>query len=97
MDLPADLIATSDDWGVQKPDPGFFTRLTHEVPFPADQVVYVGDRFENDIVPAQVAGMRTAFIQRGPWGWIQRETVLPHGPGWRLMSLRELPELIVAS
>ncbi len=27
LDLPADMIATSDDWGVSKPDPGFFRQV----------------------------------------------------------------------
>ena len=27
LGLPADMIATSDDWGVSKPDPGFFRQM----------------------------------------------------------------------
>ena len=30
--LPADMIATSDDWGAAKPDPGFFRRMIEAVP-----------------------------------------------------------------
>src|ERR1700729_700497 len=37
MDLPADLIATSEDWGVTQPDPRFFEALIAAVPFPADR------------------------------------------------------------
>nr|WP_307334316.1 HAD hydrolase-like protein [Microbacterium sp. SORGH_AS_1204] len=30
----------------------------------------VGDRLDNDVISARHAGMRTAFIRRGPWGII---------------------------
>lgn len=31
-------------------------------------IAHVGDRLDNDIVPAKDAGMFTAFVRRGPWG-----------------------------
>jgi HAD superfamily hydrolase (TIGR01549 family) len=90
--LPVDMVATSDDWGVAKPDPGFFHRLAAEVPFPADAVVYVGDRLDNDIRPAARAGMRTALIRRGPWGIIQaQDPDADRVATMRLGSLDELP------
>jgi len=36
--LPVDLVATSDDWGVSKPDPRFFERLMGSVPYAAGQL-----------------------------------------------------------
>lgn len=63
-----DFIASSAKWGVAKPSPEFFTQVIQSVGVPAPDVLYVGDRLDNDIVPARVAGMRTAFIRRGPWG-----------------------------
>lgn len=36
LGLPADLIATSDDWGVSKPDGAFFAALIKASPCPAD-------------------------------------------------------------
>ena len=32
LELPADMIATSDDWGVTKPDPAFFRQMIKVVP-----------------------------------------------------------------
>ncbi|WP_068273891.1 HAD family hydrolase, partial [Aldersonia kunmingensis] len=72
LELPADFIATSDDWGVQKPDSGFFDKVVETCQCAAEEIVYVGDRIDNDVAPAKKAGMRTAYIQRGPWGWILR-------------------------
>src|SRR6202012_3455223 len=65
MDLPADLITTSQDWGVNKPDPGFFEAVIAAVPFPAERIAYVGDRMDNDMKPARAAGLRTIFLRRG--------------------------------
>ncbi len=67
-----DLVATSADWGVSKPDPAFFARVVEELALPAAEIAYVGDRVDNDILPAAAAaGMFTVHLRRGPWGIIQ--------------------------
>jgi len=53
---------------VSKPDPGFFQEVVNAVPYPASEILYVGDRLDIDIRPAADVGMRTALIRRGPWG-----------------------------
>jgi HAD superfamily hydrolase (TIGR01549 family) len=95
MGLPADLIATSADWGVAKPDPGFFRRVMQAAPGNGNEIVYVGDHRDNDLVPAKAAGMRAAFIRRGPWGhlWTDDPRVIKLAD-WRVTSLSELPELL---
>ncbi|MCE6993266.1 HAD-IA family hydrolase [Saccharothrix sp. S26] len=72
LDLPVDVIGTSDSWGVEKPSPAFFDRVVREAGVAAESVLYVGDRLDNDIRPAQQAGIATALIRRGPWGHILR-------------------------
>ena len=53
----------------------------------------MGDRLDNDLKPAKDAGMRTAFIRRGPWGYIwERHPDLPTVADWRITTLAELPE-----
>ncbi|WP_344122919.1 HAD family hydrolase [Streptomyces blastmyceticus] len=90
-----DLIGTSDDWGASKPDPAFFTRVAEVVPFAAGEILYVGDRIDNDIRPAVAAGMKTALIRRGPWGTIQRnDPEADRLTTMRLDSLLELPEKV---
>lgn len=90
-----DLIGTSDDWGSSKPAPGFFERVAEVVPARVEEMLYVGDRVDNDIRPAQQAGMHTALVRRGPWATIQW-----HGedaeklPTFRVESLLELSGLI---
>jgi HAD superfamily hydrolase (TIGR01662 family) len=72
LDLPVDVIGTSDSWGVEKPSPAFFDRVVREAGVAAESVLYVGDRLDNDVRPAQQAGIATALIRRGPWGHILR-------------------------
>jgi FMN phosphatase YigB (HAD superfamily) len=89
-----DLIGTSDDWKASKPDPLFFERVAEVTPAALDEILYVGDRLDNDVLPALAAGMRTALIRRGPWGWIQQHDPAADQSTFRIDSLAELPELI---
>lgn len=97
LDLPTDMIATSDDWGVSKPDLGFFEALAKETPFSPEATLYVGDRLDNDIRPAALAGFKTALIKRGPWATIQQhDPDSAQLPTMRIDSLTELPGRIAA-
>jgi len=88
--LPADVISSSASLGVRKPDPRFFAEVVKlaEVAEPA-QVVYVGDRVDNDVLPALDAGLAAVHVRRGPWGRLQR------APG-RVPVIDSLAELPVA-
>ncbi len=70
LGVPADFIASSARWGVEKPDPGFFAKVAEAAGFRAAAIAYVGDRLDNDVLPAKAAGMHGVFIRRGPWGVI---------------------------
>ncbi|XVQ83585.1 HAD family hydrolase [Microbispora siamensis] len=73
MDLPVDGIHTSAGWGVEKPDPAFFAKVAAVCGHEPGQILYVGDRLDNDVLPAARAGMRTALLRRGPWGYLHSE------------------------
>jgi HAD superfamily hydrolase (TIGR01549 family) len=86
-----DLIGTSDDWGASKPDPEFFKRVADAVPFEVGEILYVGDRCDNDIRPAREAGMHTALVHRGPWATIQwKSAEAVELPTFRVEGLLEL-------
>jgi len=68
LGVSADFIASSARWGVEKPDPAFFAKVVEAAGVPASEIAYVGDRLDNDVLPAGRAGMRSVFIRRGPWG-----------------------------
>jgi HAD superfamily hydrolase (TIGR01549 family) len=94
LGLPHDHLATSADLGHDKPSTGFYTAVLELVGAaePA-QVLYVGDRIDNDVLPARAFGMRTCWLRRGPWGQLQEP---PEGlePDLVLEGLGELPLLL---
>jgi HAD superfamily hydrolase (TIGR01549 family) len=71
LGLPVDFTGSSSDWGVAKPDPAFFMRIADGLNLPCNRIVYVGDRLDNDILPAKALGMHAVFLHRGPWGYLQ--------------------------
>ena len=91
LGLSLDLLASSGSWGVQKPDPRFFERLSTELDLPAGEIAYVGDRLDNDVRPAAASGMTAIFLRRGPWGWIQALDGDPPEAAATIENLEELP------
>ena len=91
--VEAEVVAMSEEMDVSKPDSAFFERVLDLVGAEAAAVAYVGDRVDNDVVPAIAAGMRAVWIRRGPWGVIQR---LPAGttPSLTVDTLDELVQRI---
>jgi HAD superfamily hydrolase (TIGR01549 family) len=94
LGLPVDVIGTSDGWGAEKPSAAFFERLITEAGCPAGEILYVGDRLDNDVAPAQRHGIATAFLRRGPWGYILHDENVLAQCLFRLESLIELPDLV---
>jgi HAD superfamily hydrolase (TIGR01509 family) len=94
LDLPCDDLVTSEELGAEKPDPGFFTALLRrcETTDPSE-LLYVGDRTDNDVLPAAAAGMRTCWLRRGPWGLLQ-DVPDDVDPDLVLEGLGELPLLL---
>jgi HAD superfamily hydrolase (TIGR01549 family) len=96
LDLPVDDLVTSAEIGVEKPDPAFFAAVLARLGIDdASRVLYVGDRVDNDVLPAAAAGLATCWLTRGPWGQLQE---LPEdaAPDLVLEGLGELPELLAA-
>ncbi|WP_433264870.1 HAD family hydrolase [Actinosynnema sp. CS-041913] len=89
--LPVDVVGTSDGWGVQKPSLAFFDRVVREAGVPAEAILYVGDRLDNDIRPAQEMGIATALIRRGPWGHILSAAEVEDRCLFKLDGLSDLP------
>lgn len=84
-----DLVGSSGRWGVEKPAPEFFERMIAEAACEPSELAYVGDRVDNDVVPAVHAGLVAIHIRRGPWGYLQDGADRAHA---QIASLDELPE-----
>jgi HAD superfamily hydrolase (TIGR01549 family) len=87
-----DVMAMSDELQVAKPDPAFFERALElmRVDDPRS-VAYVGDRVDNDVIPAAAAGMHAVWVRRGPWGHIQQ---LPDSVREKTLVVNSLGELV---
>jgi HAD superfamily hydrolase (TIGR01509 family) len=85
-----DSIGSSARWGVEKPAASFFRRIAEEAGAEPSEIAYVGDRVDNDVVPALAAGMVAVHIRRGPWGHLHEP---PH-EALRVRTLDEVPEAL---
>ncbi|MFJ8146542.1 HAD family hydrolase [Streptomyces sp. NPDC096048] len=95
LDLSADVVATSGEWGVAKPEPEFFRRAVEAGQAAPSETLYVGDHPANDTLPAAAAGLRTAHLRRGPWGHLWADTPEVVGTAdWRIDSLTDLVPLL---
>ena len=92
--LPVDFVACSARWNVEKPSPLFFRKLAEEAQSAPDDMVYVGDRLDNDVLPALDAGMIAVFIRRGPWGYLQARRPEAARAHIRIEKLTELPDAL---
>jgi HAD superfamily hydrolase (TIGR01549 family) len=91
--LPADVVSSSASLGVRKPDPEFFARVVQLMGCAADEVAYVGDRVDNDVLPAAAAGLVAIHVRRGPWGRLQPT---PPEAAVGLDSLADLPDALAS-
>lgn len=60
-----DVIAASAEIGYAKPDKEIFEKAFELAGCIAEESVMVGDRLDNDIIPAKALGMKTVWIKNG--------------------------------
>jgi HAD superfamily hydrolase (TIGR01549 family) len=90
LGFEVEVMAMSEAMRVSKPDPRFFARTLELLGSPdPGSVAYVGDRVDNDVLPATRAGMRAVWIRRGPWGYLHRDET-----GAARLVVRTLDELV---
>ncbi|HFI0795921.1 TPA: HAD family hydrolase [Streptococcus suis] len=82
------LIILSEEVGLSKPDTTIFTLALQKANIPADRAVYVGDRYDNDILPAKSLGMWTVRILTGFGKYAGENDKLKSD--WCVTSLQEL-------
>jgi putative hydrolase of the HAD superfamily len=57
-------VFISDEIGIRKPNPKMYAWALEKTKFVPERTLYVGDRFDYDIVPAKKIGMKTCLIHR---------------------------------
>ena len=91
--LPADVISSSASLGVRKPDLAFFEKVVELMGYEVGETAYVGDRVDNDVLPAAAAGLVAVHVRRGPWGRLQRT---PLEATFGLDNLASLPDALAS-
>jgi len=67
-----DVVLLDSQYGVAKPDPALFRLAIEEARVDAEQSLMVGDRLDNDVIPARRLGMRAIllWLTAGEKGWM---------------------------
>ena len=60
-----DLIIASAEEGISKPDSRIFELALERAKCNPSEAVMVGDRIDNDIIPAKKIGMHTIWMKQG--------------------------------
>jgi len=89
-------VASSAGLGVAKPAPEFFAAIAGLAGVERGRIAYVGDRVDNDVLPALAAGMVAVHIRRGPWGHLHAGLPEAARADIRIESLSELPGRLAA-
>ena len=78
-----DLVIASAEEGVSKPDKRIFEIALARSMCKAEHAIMVGDRVDNDIVPAKMLGIKTIWIKQG------------FGQYWNIKSEQEKADPVV--
>lgn len=86
------IVVSSSDIGFAKPDERIFKFALKKANCSAQNAYMIGDRFDNDIIPAQHIGMKTVWIKQG-FGGLENPDKLSTFPDYIVENLSELLNL----
>lgn len=87
-----DLVVASAEEGVAKPDLRIFEIALNKADCKAEETVMIGDRLDNDIIPANKIGMTTVWIKQG-FGGLAVPNRQEEQPDYEIEDLSELIDL----
>ena len=88
-----DLVIASAEEGVAKPDLRIFQIALAHAKCKPEEAVMVGDRIDNDIIPANKIGITTVWIRQG-FGGLAKPKNAVETPDYIINNLNELFEII---
>lgn len=59
------LIVSSTEIKIKKPNPEIFQLALSKANINASEAIYIGDRVDNDMIPAKLLGMKTIRVKQG--------------------------------
>lgn len=87
-----DVLATSEELGVAKPHKEIFKKALESARCLPENSVMIGDRIDNDIIPAKELGMKTVWIRQG-LSRFQPVDLVEDVADWVVDNLSELKEI----
>lgn len=87
-----DVVMASAEAGCAKPDPGIFTMALEKAGCDPNEAIMIGDRLDNDIIPAKKLGMKTIWV-RQVYAVYQKIDDECKKPDHIVDSIEELPAL----
>lgn len=88
-----DLVIASAEECVAKPDLRLFQIALDRANCNPEEAVMVGDRIDNDIIPANIIGMTTVWIRQG-FGKLAQPQAAVETPDYTINNLSELFEIL---
>ena len=88
-----DLVIASAEEGVAKPDLRIFQIALDRANCKPEEALMVGDRIDNDIVPANKIGMKTIWIKQGFGKYCEPKTEKEQ-PDYTVKNLNELISIL---
>lgn len=83
----------SEDIGISKPDLRFFKNILNKLNVNAREAIMIGDRLDNDIIPAKKLGMKAVLVKVGIFAILEPRTP-DEIPDATVSSTTELPTAI---
>lgn len=65
VDKLIDLVVISDEIGIKKPNPELFNYCLKKFGVIGQETIYVGDRIDKDIIPANLNNIYSVYLHRG--------------------------------
>ena len=88
-----DLVIASAEEGIAKPDEKIFKIALKRAACKSDNAIMIGDRIDNDIIPAKNLGFHTIWIKQG-FGQYWNITKEEETPDYTVCSLSELCDIL---
>ena len=89
-----DLVIASAEEGIAKPDLRIFELALERANCLPENAVMIGDRLDNDILPAKRVGLKTIWIRQG-FGGMATSLREEETPDFFVNNLQELLELLI--
>lgn len=65
IDSLIDLVVISDEIGIKKPNPELFNYCLKKFGVKGQETIYIGDRIDKDIIPANLNNIYSIYLHRG--------------------------------